>query len=181
MKSLYSFDREVSEDQVVLRPSLLRRWLAVPMVGFGGLFWVLALGDPSTTLGALVFLSTWSAGVVVGAISGFTSRVTLDARGVRARCLRTRELRWDQIEAVDVSRATRWRARLGGRGVAKPVLVTVSGDRFRLPIITGMSREGEQSDDARAFDRLLTTSAERFGARTVTVATVRWQQPASWP
>lgn len=79
VESLYSFDREVAEDRVVLRPSLLRRWIAVPMVGFGGLFWVLALRDPSMSMGGLVFLSVWSAGVLVGSLSGFTSRVILDA------------------------------------------------------------------------------------------------------
>lgn len=181
MESLYSFDREVAEDRVVLRPSLLRRWIAVPMVGFGGLCWVLAFRDPSMSMGGLAFLAVWSAGVLVGSLSGFTSRVILDARGVTARCFRTRELRWDQVDAVDVSRATRFHARLGGRGLVKPVLVTVSGDRFRLPITTGLSREGEQNDDARYLNRLITTSAERFGGRTVTVATVRWQQPSGWP
>lgn len=80
-----------------------------------------------------------------------------------------------------MSRATPFHVGLGGRFLVKPVLVTVSGHRFRLPLTTGMSREGEQSDDARLFNRLVSTSAERFAGRSIAVATVRWKQPVGWP
>ncbi len=108
-------------------------------VAFGVVVWVAAVRDPSTSLGGFVFLGLWSVAALVGGTGLFRTRVTLSSEGVTARCFRTRVVPWDEVEAIDVSRATRMRVKLGGGGVVRPVLLTNSGGRFRLPITAGLN------------------------------------------
>jgi hypothetical protein len=171
-----TFDAEFADDQVVLRPSAFQRWgaaalaiVVVPLLTVG------IVGGVTVGSGLLVLLAM-VVGLLGGSVMAWRSRVTMDAQGVTVRGIRTRQLRWEEVVAVEAIEIREWRTALGGSHPIQPALVTSGGDRIHLPVNAGwIDLDGGANDDAARLRNLVTRSAWRFGGQQVeSRARKRW-------
>ena len=172
------FSRTFGGESVVLRPSRATKLMVIPELALIVALSVWSVGLASGPGPAPVLvgpMAVWLAWLCWDAGRRVFGSVTFDACGVTVHLVRRRTVRWQDIEAIDLSRGCRFAVEMGWRRCAVwPVLRVVSRGRVRLPIPAGTSKYGRRPTQHVDLIALIVDLGERWSDRSLRVQTVEW-------